>query len=378
MQGAPQRPRREVGRARSTPLSMTWCLICTGPLAAERRRCGRQPRAALRWLNQARAPRGSPPIRSPSPVSQGGERCAQPAPAGRGVHDATDPSGAARRCTRPVTPPPAMDTCEATAAGLCGCALFTAGTSRSTRCCGYYSSTTSRGGAPAVPSKQRCSLAAAQKKHIPTWTPLVVAQGNFKQGHGNGCRSAKHVATPGLYGRAGRAGTSLLGGDGRRCELAGTALVVIDDVASAGTTFLADDERRREPRGRGADGRGSRGARDARARRCSAAMNDAACPRARGWWSWTTSRARAERCSPPLNALLIARGHAGAGILTDVRETKARSTATARGPGRPWREAGPRMVHAGSQDCMSDKHAGARRSTSSRGAASALRTTMPR
>ena len=74
MQGAPQRPRREVGRARSTPLSRTWCLICTGRPAGAGRRGGRQARAALRWLNHARAPRGSPPIRSPSPVSQGGER----------------------------------------------------------------------------------------------------------------------------------------------------------------------------------------------------------------------------------------------------------------------------------------------------------------
>ena len=54
------------------------------------------------------------------------ERRAQPAPAGRGVHDATDPSNAARRCFRPVTPPLATNSCVVTAAGLCGCALFTA------------------------------------------------------------------------------------------------------------------------------------------------------------------------------------------------------------------------------------------------------------
>jgi len=113
-----------------------------------------------------------------------------------------------------------------------------------------------------VPSKQRCSLAAEQKKHSPTWAPLVVAHGHFKQGRGVVCRSAKHVATLGLHGRARRAGATLLGGDERRRELAGTAQVVIDDVASAGTTLLADDECRREPRGRGADDRGSRGVRD--------------------------------------------------------------------------------------------------------------------
>ena len=53
MQAAPQRPRREVGRAGSTPLSWTWCLICTARPAGAGRRCGRQPRAALRWPDQA-------------------------------------------------------------------------------------------------------------------------------------------------------------------------------------------------------------------------------------------------------------------------------------------------------------------------------------
>ena len=52
------------------------------------------------------------------------QRCAPPTPAGRGVHDATDSSGAARRCDRPVCPPPAMTICEAAAAGPCGGALF--------------------------------------------------------------------------------------------------------------------------------------------------------------------------------------------------------------------------------------------------------------
>ena len=64
-----------------------------------------------------------------------------------------------------------------------------------------------------MPFKQRRSLAAEQMKHIPTWAPLEVVQGNSKQGRGVACRSAKHVTTPGLHGRAGRAGTSLLGGD---------------------------------------------------------------------------------------------------------------------------------------------------------------------
>ena len=62
------------------------------------------------------------PAKSPSDS----QRRAQPAPAGRGVHDATDPSNAARRCFRPVTPPLATNSCVVTAAGLCGCALFTA------------------------------------------------------------------------------------------------------------------------------------------------------------------------------------------------------------------------------------------------------------
>ena len=68
-----------------------------------------------------RSRRGSTPPRSGFV-----QRRAQPAPAGRGVHDATDPSNAARRCFRPVTPPLATNSCVVTAAGLCGCALFTA------------------------------------------------------------------------------------------------------------------------------------------------------------------------------------------------------------------------------------------------------------
>ena len=102
----------------------------------------------------------------------------------------------------------------ATAAGLCGCALFTAGISPSTRCCGGYSPTRSRGGAPAEPFKQRCALLAEQKKHTPTWAPLVEAQGHSEHGREVVCLSAKHTVSLGLHERAGRAGTSLLGGDG--------------------------------------------------------------------------------------------------------------------------------------------------------------------
>ena len=66
-----------------------------------------------------RCRRGSTPPRSGFV-----QRCAPPTPAGRGVHDATDSSGGARRCDRPVCPPPAMTICEAAAAGPCGGALF--------------------------------------------------------------------------------------------------------------------------------------------------------------------------------------------------------------------------------------------------------------
>ena len=131
-----------------------------------------------------------------------------------------------------------------------------------------------------MPFKQRCALVAEQKKHTPTWAPLVLAQGYSKQGLGVVCRSAKHVATPGLHERAGRAGTSMLGGDERRGELAGTTPVVADDVSNAGTPLLADDECRGEPRGRDVDGRVSTGFRIARAQRCSAAMSDITCSRA--------------------------------------------------------------------------------------------------
>jgi hypothetical protein len=110
-------------RAGSTPLSRTSCLINAGPVAGARRHFGRQSRGALRGQLQARALHQARRVRNPTPSCTGRERCAQPAPAGHVAHDAMDPSDAARRCDRPVTPPPAMELCEAMAAGLCGCAI---------------------------------------------------------------------------------------------------------------------------------------------------------------------------------------------------------------------------------------------------------------
>ena len=150
--------------------------------------------ATTRSTSMARpgtAPRQSQPIRNPSPVSQGGERCAWPTPAGHGLHDATDPSGDARHCDRPVCPPPATHTSEVTAAGLCGHALF-AGTARhsatyscssldgskagarlrsATKCDGHGSShtqgrATSKEGGPADPSAANVKIDALPIRSI--------------------------------------------------------------------------------------------------------------------------------------------------------------------------------------------------------------------
>ena len=91
-----------------------------------------------------------------------------------------------------------------------------------------------------------------QERHSPTWALLGAAQGNTSKGSGPDALLQSTLMKRGSTGVRARAGRGLLGGDDRRCELAGTSLVVVDALPSAGTSLLADDdchvERARERR----------------------------------------------------------------------------------------------------------------------------------
>jgi hypothetical protein len=91
-----------------------------------------------------------------------------------------------------------------------------------------------------------------QERHSPTWALLGVAQGNTSTGSGLDALLQSTALKRGCTSVRARAGRGPLGGDDRRCELAGTSLVVVDALPSAGTPLLADDdchvERARERR----------------------------------------------------------------------------------------------------------------------------------
>ena len=199
--------------------------------------------------------------------------------------------------------------------------MFTAGTCRSTRSCGSCSSTTA---GPASCSTVQAAAAgpkSQRKKHSPTWALLVGEQRHYKHRHGDRCRLAKHAgearARAGTGVRA-RAGTPLLGDDERRCEHAGTSLVVIAALRGAGTSLLVADDCRRW------------------------------CARARRSGQNSDGRSRGARSKHGNGA--------GSGE-------------------RPRREARASTEHAGLKDIMSDKHGPARSATSSLQAATVRRTT---
>ena len=91
-----------------------------------------------------------------------------------------------------------------------------------------------------------------QKRHSPPWALLVMAQANKSKGSGLDALLQSTTLHRGCTGVRARAGGPLLGGDDERSELAGTSLVVVDALPSAGTTLLAGDDCRLE---RARDGR---------------------------------------------------------------------------------------------------------------------------